>query len=77
MLVSKRLIKGLFKNPEGWPENSPILKSSLNSYRVLIACHKRLTPKYREYVKLSSEIKDVYHLKSAQRISEFLAAIES
>ncbi len=28
--VSKRLIKGLFKNPESWPENSPILKSSFN-----------------------------------------------
>ncbi|MGK7874277.1 MAG: adenylate kinase [Xenococcaceae cyanobacterium] len=75
--VTKRLIKGLFRNPEGWPENSPILKSSLNSYRVLVACHKHLTPKYREYVSKTSEIKDVYHLKSADSISRFLAVIES
>jgi adenylate kinase family enzyme len=47
MWVSKRLIEGLFKNPEGWPENSPILKSSLSSYRVLLLCHQHLTPKYR------------------------------
>ncbi len=75
--VSKRLIKGLFQNPEGWPENSPILKSSLNSYQVLMACHKKLTPKYREYVSQAKETKDVYHLKSVKSISQFLAAIES
>ena len=33
--VTKRLIKGLFVNPEGWPENSPLWSSTLNSYRVL------------------------------------------
>jgi adenylate kinase family enzyme len=75
--VSKRLIEGLFKNPEGWPENSPILKSSLDSYRVLLLCHKRLTPKYREYVKQASKTKNVYHLKSAKSISRFLAMIKS
>lgn len=75
--VTKRLITGLFKNPEGWPENSPILKSSLNSYRVLGACHKHLTPRYREYVNLSSETKDVYHLKSRKDISRFLTVIEN
>ena len=75
--VTKRLIKGLFRNPEGWPENSPILKSSFNSYRVIWACHKHMTPKYREYVSKTSETKKVYHLKSPEEISRFLAAIES
>ena len=75
--VSKRLIIGLFKNPDGWPENTPILKSSLNSYRVLMACHKLLTPKYREYIQLSRETKEVYHLKSVESISQFLTAIET
>ena len=75
--VSKRLIKGLFKNPEGWPENSPILKGSLNSYRVLIACHQRLTPKYREYVSQSRETKEVYHLKSVKSMAQFFAMMES
>lgn len=75
--VTKRLIKGLFRNPEGWPENSPILKSSLNSYRILWLCHKHLTPKYRDYVSKTSQTKEVYHLKSVEDISRFLAMIES
>ena len=33
--VTKRLVKGLFRNPEGWPENSPIWSSTLAGYRVL------------------------------------------
>lgn len=70
--VSKRSIEGLFKNPEGWPENSPIIQSSINSYRVLLLCHQRLTPKYREYVKRSSLSKEVYHLKSPGDIARFL-----
>lgn len=74
--VSKRLVQGLFKNPEGWPENSPILKSSFTSYQVLMACHKHLTPKYRQYVMEAIGTKDVYHLKSAKNITQFLATIK-
>jgi hypothetical protein len=33
--VTKRQIKGLFVAPEGWPKNSPLWSSSMNSYRVL------------------------------------------
>ena len=33
--VTKRLIKGLFMNPEGWPDNSPIWSSTVDSYRVV------------------------------------------
>lgn len=34
--VTKRLVKGLFATPEGWPENSPIVRSSIQSYRTLL-----------------------------------------
>ncbi|MGF1591091.1 MAG: adenylate kinase [Pleurocapsa sp.] len=74
--VSKRLIKGLFNNPEGWPENSPVFKSSFNSYRTLIVCHRVLTPKYREYVGQTDEVKNIYHLKSIKSIAQFIAEIE-
>ncbi len=33
--VTKRLVKGMFVTPEGWPEDSPIWSSTMNSYRVL------------------------------------------
>jgi hypothetical protein len=46
--VTKRLIKRLFADPPGWPENSPLLSSSIQSYRVLRLCHRHLTPNYRQ-----------------------------
>jgi adenylate kinase family enzyme len=75
-LVTKRAIAGHFKPPAGWPERSPILKSSISSYRALWLCHKSLTPKYREYVDRVQSQKRVYHLTSTQEISQFLASIE-
>jgi len=39
--VTKRLLKGLSATPEGWPERSPILSSTLSSYRVLGARERR------------------------------------
>ena len=42
--VAKRLAKGLFVNPEGWPANSPIWASTIDSYKVLWRCHRGLTP---------------------------------
>jgi adenylate kinase family enzyme len=75
--VTKRLITGYFNPPAGWPEKSPILKSSINSYRVLWRCHKFLTPKYREYVEQAQSTKRVYHIRSAEQISQFLESIEN
>lgn len=73
--VTKRLLKGLFVNPEGWPKNSPILKGSLNSYRVLWLCHRKLTPKYRQLITESAATQQVHHLQSAAAIKTFLHAI--
>jgi len=76
-LVTKRLITGHFKPPEGWPEKSPILKSSMNSYRVLWLCHKYLTPRYRDYVEQAQNSKHVYHIRSTEQISQFLISIKN
>jgi adenylate kinase family enzyme len=75
--VTKRLITGYFKPPAGWPQNSPILKSSINSYRTLRLCHKFLTPKYREYVDKVQSTQSVYHLRSTKQIAQFLGSIEN
>ncbi|MBD2488353.1 adenylate kinase [Aulosira sp. FACHB-615] len=74
--VTKRLITGYFQPPEGWPQNSPIFKSSLSSYRALWLCHKYLTPKYRECIQQAQSTKNVYHIRSIQQISQFLELIE-
>jgi adenylate kinase family enzyme len=73
--VTKRLIGGLFSNPEGWPPNSPIWESSLDSYKVIWLCHRRLTPKYRQLVADMAASKRVHHLRSPAEMVTFLDAI--
>jgi hypothetical protein len=36
--VTKRLMKGLFVNPEGWPDNSPMWRSTMSSFKVIPLC---------------------------------------
>jgi adenylate kinase family enzyme len=74
--VTKRFVTGYFKPPAGWPEKSPILKGSLNSYSVLWLCHKRLNPRYREYIERAQNTKSVYHIRSIKQISQFFELIE-
>jgi adenylate kinase family enzyme len=75
--VTKRLIRGLIEPPEGWPENSPILKSSFNCYRVLWLCQKQLTPRYRIYIDQAKGTKSIYHLRSIQEVSKFFESIQT
>ncbi len=70
--VTKRFVKGIFFNPPGWPERSPMIKSTISSYRVLWLCHRKLTPRYRKYVADSLGRKNVIHLKSSRAIKDFL-----
>ena len=73
--VTKRLIKGLFANPKGWPEGSPLWSSTLSSYRVIPLCHHNLTPKYRLLVAEAAASKRVHHLRSVAQIHSFLEAV--
>jgi adenylate kinase family enzyme len=74
--VTKRLIKGLFADPPGWPENSPVLSSSIQSYRVLRLCHRHLTPKYQQLIAEAAASKRVYRLRSPGQIGAFLEAVK-
>jgi adenylate kinase family enzyme len=74
--VTKRLIKGLFATPKGWPDNSPIWSSTMNSYKVLWPCHRGLTPRYRQLVADAAASKRVHHLKSPAEMTAFLDAIK-
>ena len=77
MWITKRLVKGLFVDPQGWPEGSPIISSSIQSYRVLWPCHSRLTPKYRSYMLEVAQRKRVFHLRSRRGLKRFLEAIRN
>jgi len=74
--VTKRLIKGLFVNPAGWPENSPIWSSTLDSYRVVGLCNRHLTPRYRQLVADAASTKQVHHLRSPDEMRSFLQVME-
>lgn len=73
--VTKRLVKGLFVAPPGWPEGSPLISSSIQSYRVLWPCHRHLTPRYRSYVAEVARQKRVFHLRSRRELGGFLRSI--
>jgi adenylate kinase family enzyme len=74
--VTKRLIKGLFVAPEGWPENSPLWSSTMHSYRVLWPCHRRLTPRYRQLIAAEAGSKWIHHLTSPAEMAAFLEAVK-
>ena len=74
--VTKRLIKGLWKAPEGWPENSPLWSSTLASYRVIPLCHRELTPRYRQLAVDAAGSKRVHRLRSPAKMNAFVNAVK-
>jgi hypothetical protein len=77
MWVTRRLIKGLFVNPEGWPDGSPMWSSTLEGYRVIPLCHRHLTPRYRQLVSEVASSKRVHHLRSPAEMQAFVEAVRS
>lgn len=73
--VTKRLVKGLVATPEGWPKNSPMWSSTVNSYRVLRLCHEKLTPRYRQLVAEQAAHKRVHHLRSPNAVKAFVRSV--
>ena len=70
--ITKRLIAGQFEDPPGWPTGSPVWQSSLNSYGVLLPCHRELTPRYRKLIAENADRKRAFALKSRAQIEAFL-----
>jgi adenylate kinase family enzyme len=74
--VTKRLIKGLLVAPEGWPQDSPLWSSTLNSYKVIWRYRRGLTPRYRQLVADMAASKRVHHLRSPAEMTAFLDAVK-
>lgn len=73
--ATKRFLQGAWVPPAGWPEGSPLLKGTLNSYNTVWLCHTKLTPRYRAYVAQAQATKHVYHLRSRRDIDQFYQTI--
>lgn len=71
-LVTKRLLKGIFVKPEGWPEGSSVLKGSLESYKVLKLCPKFWNDSFKERVETLSTDKSVYIVRSLSELNRFI-----
>jgi adenylate kinase family enzyme len=74
--VTKRFLKAPFVQPEGWPKNSPLWASTLNSYRVVQRCHTHLTPRYRKLLIDEAGKKETHHLRSPAEIRALLASFQ-
>jgi hypothetical protein len=70
--VTKRLIKGLFADPEGSPRDSPVWSRTISSYKVIPLCRRYMTPRYRQLVAEMTASKRTAHLRSPREIAAFL-----
>ena len=75
--VTKRFFQGIFIPPESWPQDTPLLKGTMNSYYTIWLCHKKLTPKYREYINQAKQTKRTFHLKSFKDIEHFYQIVSN
>lgn len=71
-LVTKRLLKGLFVKPEGWPDGSSALKGSLHSYKVLQLCQKFWNDNFMERLNEISTSKSLYVIRSIAELNSFI-----
>ncbi|CZF78440.1 Shikimate kinase [Grimontia celer] len=71
-LVTKRLLKGLFIKPEGWPDGSSVLKGSVQSYKFLKLSPKFWNDKFLKRLEAMSENKNVYVIRSVKELNEFV-----
>ena len=71
-LVTKRLLKGLFVKPEGWPDGSSILKGTLESYKVLKLCPKFWNDDFLKKLEEISTNKSVYVIRSISELNSFV-----
>lgn len=70
--VTKRLLKGLFVKPEGWPDGSSVLKGTLESYKVLRLCPKFWNDDFIGRLEAMSATKSLYIVRSVSELNNFV-----
>ena len=71
-LVTKRLLKGLFIRPEGWPDGSSVLKGTLQSYNVLKLCPKFWNDDFLQKLEEISMNKSLYVIREVSELNNFI-----
>lgn len=71
-LVTKRLLKSVFKKPEGWPEGSSVFRGTLQSYKVLQLCPKFWNDDFLQRVEKLSGNKSLHVIRSVSELNRFV-----
>lgn len=69
--VTKRLLKGLFVKPDGWPEGSSVLKGTLECFKVLRLCPKFWNDDFVRRLEAISIGKSFYRVRSISELNSF------
>ena len=70
--VTKRLLTGLFRKPQGWPKGSSILKGTIASYKYLRLSPKFWTEALYQKIKASSPGKTIYRIRTVEALNQLL-----
>ncbi|CAH6973480.1 Adenylate kinase [Vibrio chagasii] len=70
--VTKRLLKGLFVKPEGWPDGSSVIKGTIQSYKML-----KLSPTFwnddlRSRLELRAKEQELHIIRSVSELNSFV-----
>ena len=71
-LVTKRLLKGLFVRPEGWPAGSSIFKGTLASYKMLKLSPTFWNDGFAQKLENLSANKSVFVIQSITDLNRFV-----
>lgn len=71
-LVTKRLLKGLFIKPAGWPSGSSVIKGTLQSYKTLKLCPKFWNDEFMQKLQGIAKGKKLYVIRSVAELNRFV-----
>lgn len=74
--VTKRFLKSPFVKPLGWPEGSPMLKSTISSYRFLRLSDRFWTPAFKARLLALQPGKRVFVIRRQSDVMSLLAELE-
>jgi len=75
--VTKRLLKSPFSPPPGWPERSPMWRSTLSGWRFLRHSHRLWTPAFREKLLAERPGKRVYIIRNQTDVTTMLNELQA
>lgn len=70
--VTKRFLKSLFAEPEGWPEGSSVLKGTIASYKTLRLCPQFWNDAFVNRLQKMADDKQLIIINSVKEMNAFM-----